>query len=116
VLSDVQEDSKVANFLDGFMGEHNSTGHKGIFLNHQTPEILSKNGFEIISAGVEKFHWVFDSVEDVAIFCNILFDMCHSDMPKTMESIRTNLGIVELPNNQIGMNWELMTIVARKKG
>ena len=112
VLSDVASSSDVAKFLDGFMGEHNSTGHKGYFLDDDTISQLQNAGLKVKSKSIEKYHWVFDSEDDMAIFCNMLFDMCHSTTQKTKQALKDELGVEKLPDGKVGLKWELMSVVS----
>ncbi|MBV5320307.1 MAG: methyltransferase domain-containing protein [Sulfuricurvum sp.] len=114
VLSDVREDSKVAKFLDNYVGSNNTTGHQGIFLHSQTASELKKSGFSIISDTIESFYWIFDDILSMGIFCNTLFDIKKVSSKQTVDAIIEYLGIDEFPDGKVGMRWELHTIVARK--
>lgn len=114
VLSDVREDSKVAKFLDNYVGSNNTTGHKGIFLHSQTASELKKSGFSIISDTIESFYWIFDDILSMGIFCNTLFDIKNVSSKQTVDAIMEYLGIDKFPDAKVGMRWELHTIVAQK--
>jgi len=115
VVSDVAHGSAVVAFLDGYVGEHNSTGHEGIYLDETTIHDLIESGFNIESSDVRDFHWVFPSREEMASFCHQLFDLRSSNEEVTRSVIENLLGITELPEDQVGMHWSLMTIVAVRK-
>jgi len=114
VVSDVQENSPVATFLDGFVGAHNSTGHEGVFLSVTTLDELKESDWQFISQELVPFHWQFDTEEAMATFCHDLFDLRSASVAETAEAIRQQLGVVALPEGGVGMCWQLMTLVAEK--
>lgn len=115
ILSDVQAGSSVALFLDTYVGKYNSTGHKGIFLNQNTLDELTKAGWKIEKMKSKKFHWVFDDRVSMGIFCNKLFDICDATEEQTIKEIENTLGVTIEDDTTVGMNWELLTIVAIKE-
>jgi len=114
VISDVSVNSPVAAFLDGFVGDHNSTGHEGVFISESTVEELNQCGWRILSSEVVRFHWCFDTGENMAAFCHDLFDVRAASIEETAHAIGEQLGVDCLPGNRRGMRWELMTVVAEK--
>lgn len=116
VLSDVAEDSPVSRFLDGFVGDHNSTGHEGVFLGPRTLRELQETGWLIRSAEQVRYHWAFDDRATMADFCRGLFDICKASPEQVGAAIEAGLGVDELEDGRIGMRWSLMTIVADKPG
>lgn len=114
VLSDVAANSKVSNFLDGYMGDHNSTGHEGVFLDQHTLLELRAAGWTVLSDELVDFHWVFDDRQAMASFCIGLFDMCRATVTGTIEAIENQLGVDRLADGRVGMRWQLMTVVATR--
>jgi len=114
VLSDVRKGSKVATFLDGYVGTCNSTGHQGIFLDERTVGELEQCGFSVVSESLVPFDWIFEDENAMGFFCNTLFDITKASVEDTIEAIKNQLGIKKLPDGRVGMNWELLTIVIRK--
>lgn len=115
VLSDVAANSAVANFLDGYVGDNNSTGHKGIYLSKDTPNELCQVGWHLISAEQVDFNWVFNDLLAMGRFCHSLFDLQHVSFRNTIDVIRAKLGIDILDGGKIGMHWSLMTIVVERR-
>jgi SAM-dependent methyltransferase len=113
VVSDVASGSAVANFLDGYVGAHNSTGHEGIFLDEGTITELKQTGWNIVSIQQNDFHWVFEDRAAMAAFCHNLFDIRKATIEQTLSSIEQELGVDPMPDGRIGMRWSLMTIIAR---
>jgi SAM-dependent methyltransferase len=110
VLSDVAEDSFNARFLDGFVGDCNSTGHEGLFLNQATLDELSACGLRVLDSRQNPFHWRFDNREQMADFAGGLFDVCKAAPDQIVEAIERDLGVEEGADGRVGMNWALMTV------
>jgi SAM-dependent methyltransferase len=116
VVSDVATGSAVARFLDGYVGTHNSTGHDGVFLDEHTLVQLCEAGWVVESHGICDFHWVLPDCTALAAFCHELFDLRSSAVADTQAAIETQLGVVTLPGKGVGMQWQMLTVVAQKKG
>lgn len=114
VVSDVHVDSPVATFLDGFVGDHNSTGHEGVFLSPATLEELDQCGWSLVSHREVPFLWVFDCELDMGRFCHDLFDLRTASVAETTATIDQQLGVENMPGGGVGMHWGLMTVVAEK--
>lgn len=114
ILSDVAEGSAAARFLDGFVGDHNSTGHDGRYLGERTFEELRAAGWHIASSQQQNFTWDFMDREEMGDFAYHLFDICKSTPHGAADAIERELGIVHLPDGRIGMNWSLLTIACVK--
>jgi len=113
VISDVAEGSRVAGFLDGFVGDHNSTGHEGSFLSDATLEELRRAGWNPISRQINDFIWRFNTTDEMADFTRHLFDI--SSVPDDLtikQAIAQQLGTEDLPDGRIGMRWSLTTITS----
>ncbi|WP_417687988.1 class I SAM-dependent methyltransferase [Pseudidiomarina sp.] len=115
ILSDVEEHSPVAQFLDEFVGAYNSTGHEGIYLNRSTPDEIAQAGFEITSSERVNLVWRLPTKQELAVFCKQLFDLKRANDDQVAQAIEHYLGFVSLADNQIGMNWQLTTITAQRK-
>ena len=113
VLSDVATGSDSAKFLDGFVGDYNSTGHEGLFLGDATLEELAETGWVVKHSSQQAFRWTFDNAAAMADFCRQLFDICNTGTAEVGRAIAADLGIDKLAHG-IGMRWSLMTIVAEK--
>lgn len=113
-LSDVAEGSAIARFLDGFVGAHNSTGHRGLYLNAATGHRLAEAGFSIEACSTTPFHWRFASRGDLGTFCRGLFDVIGASLDAVADAVADQLGIDVLPGGICAMRWSLLTIRARK--
>lgn len=113
VVSDVAEGSRVAGFLDGFVGAHNSTGHEGCFLSDATIEEFKRAKWKPISRQTNNFTWTFDNADEMVDFTRHLFDLSGVPDDKIIErAIAEQLGMQALPDGRVAMCWSLMTIVS----
>lgn len=119
ILSDVAAHSPVAHFLDEFVGSHNSTGHDGIYLDESTAKDLEATGWKIRSDKRARFHWMFQTVQDMTEFCRKLFDIRSASDAEIYDAVEDHLGVDVMEPKQaggdmIGMRWELRTILAER--
>lgn len=115
VLSDVAEDGPIARFLDGFVGDNNSTGHEGLFLNRATLDELAASGFRVLDWSLNGYHWWFDTRAEMAEFARDLFDICKATPEQVGEAIARDLGVEDTADGRVGMNWALMTITCERQ-
>lgn len=115
VLSDVAEGSAPARFLDGFVGSWNSTGHQGSFLNADTCRQLEEAGWTVTDARMNQYLWRFPDRGALTDFTWQLFDIRRASHELVERTVASELGIEELPEGGVGMNWSLMTITCRKR-
>ena len=112
VLSDVRENSPVAQFLDDFVGQWNSTGHEGTYLTEATVETMEAAGWQVEDASINRFTWDFATREDMAQFSKSLFDISKLERPAVATAIEERLGVIDRSDGSVGMCWELMTVTA----
>ena len=115
VLSDVEHGTAVSAFLDGFVGEWNSTGHEGLYLGENTLAELEGAGWEVEHAATSNFHWQFAERPDMAAFCSRLFDITRASADQIDNAIEDMLGTTRLPDGGTAMNWSLFTITCVKR-
>lgn len=115
VVSDVEEGSSVSRFLDDFVGEWNSTGHEGLYLNGETIAELESAGWEVERAATSDFHWKFADREQMVAFCGRLFDITRASPEQIDNAIETMLGTTMTPDGGTAMKWSLFTITCLKR-
>lgn len=109
-----QEFSQAARFLDGYLATHNSTDHKGMYLDDHTLMELSTAGWTIQSNCAIDFHWVFPDRHAMGAFCHEFFDLRTSSVTDTQAAIEAQLGVKDLLDGSVGMVWPLTTTIAQK--
>jgi cyclopropane fatty-acyl-phospholipid synthase-like methyltransferase len=113
-VADVQAQSAVSKFLDGFVNDHNTMGHQGNYIHAKTQEEFAQSGFTIMEVSLIPFHWKFDSHQVMGKFCQMLFGIDKADSAQIVEGIRKHLGY-SVEGNVCRMNWELLFIKAKKR-
>ena len=114
VLADASEGSATANFLDGWMGKHNSMGHNGWYFDKTTEQSLLDNSFQITGIADKNYHWCFDTKQQAAQYCKLMFGIdlaSESDIEKALGSL---LGFSSL-KDRVGLNWQLRFINCTKQ-
>ena len=111
-LSDVARGTPTAHFLDGFVGNYNSTGHEGVFLDDHTLTELKEAGWQVLSAELRHFHWVFPDRAAMAGFCRRLFDICKTNADHVASALESGPGTDQLDGGMLGLRWSLMTVVS----
>ncbi|MGB5053655.1 MAG: class I SAM-dependent methyltransferase [Nitrospirales bacterium] len=112
-IADVQTGSAVSEFLDGFVNEHNTMGHKGTYISAETQDEIEGWGFTMRESSLIPFHWDFDSPQAMGRFSQLLFGIDKADSAQVVEGIRKHLGY-DLGSNGCHMNWELLFLNAKK--
>ncbi len=112
-IADVQAGSAVSEFLDGFVNEHNTMGHKGNYIHAETQDEIERSGFTVRESSLIPFHWEFDSPQAMGRFSQLLFGMDKAESAQVVEGIRKHVGY-DLDSNACRMNWELLFINAKK--
>lgn len=109
VLADAHRESRVARFLDEFVGAHNSTGHAGDYLGDHTAGELAECGFTVRGAARERYGWWFADRLGMGAFCRLLFDIRGIGDAEVADAVEEYLGISRRAG-ELGMNWELLVV------
>jgi SAM-dependent methyltransferase len=112
-IFDVEVGTGPAEFLNGFVDEHNSIGHKGDFLDSMTALDVAAQGLTVEANAVMPFPWSFDSELDMGTFCASLFGIDRADIPTVIKSIDHILGRCSGPK-KVNLCWQMRQITARK--
>lgn len=113
VLADVYAGSRVARFLDEFVGRHNSTGHRGFYLDERSPGELESSGFQVLRSGRVNYCWWFPARRDMGTFCRRMFDIRGLDDGEIAGEMEEYLGITSR-DGRTGLNWELFLVLCRR--
>ncbi|MFT6769908.1 class I SAM-dependent methyltransferase [Congregibacter sp.] len=113
VIADVYDGTPTASFLNGFVDQHCSGGHEGIFLNKQDEIELQAVGFELLESQLRDFHWRFPSVEAMCEYCAGMFGLDLSLPERTLQGIDSSLGFRKL-DGFVEMKWSLLFLTLKK--
>jgi SAM-dependent methyltransferase len=116
VLADVGSGSRVARFLDGFVGEHNGTGHAGMFLAEEDPFDFGRAHPRVVGATVETLAvpWLFGNEEEMAQFCSLLFGT-DAGPTRMADALAEAIG-VSRDGSGCSLRWELTYITVELGG
>lgn len=115
VLADIHAGSRVARFLDEFVGRYNSTGHQGIYLDERSLDDFQTSGFEVLRAERMRYCWWFASRQEMGAFCRLLFDIRLIRDDEVADGVEEYLGLSSR-EGQLGLNWELLLVLCRRPG
>jgi SAM-dependent methyltransferase len=113
VLADVASTSRVAGFLDEFVGRHNETGHRGLYLSGDDPFDFGAGHPRIARVVVETLPttWLFRDAGEMDAFCCLLFGAAGASAAMMDQAIRSHIGVDERDGG-CRMLWEITTITA----
>lgn len=111
-VADVETNGGIAELLDGFVNEHTSTGHRGIYRSFH--EFKWPSWMEIECVEIRPCPWVFCSEETMLDFCLKLFGVHQSAKPKLYNTLDTLVGITT-QSNHVALEWQLVYVDAVRK-
>ncbi len=91
-IADVPANSRVADFLDGFVGRYNLTGHSGLYRAADAAG-WSKLG-RVLRCCEQVVPWRFASDEDMLAFTAGLFGVRDCPAPLLMRALEEQVGVV----------------------
>lgn len=113
-IGDASSNSPVATFLDTFAGQHNGTGHAGIYLEKDTvTDIVHPLGGKIIHNQEKPCPWIFDQQETMLDFCRLLFGLKNVADPELLKALNKYIGISNKSSTVI-LNWRLRYVTVYK--
>ncbi len=111
-IAEIAKGSSVAAFFDGFVNDHNSLGHQGMFVDDAFLADLSTAGFRVVQDEVANYHWNFASREAMADFLQLAFGIDRASPDEIISAVETILGIDPLPYGGVAMRWSLRALLA----
>ena len=113
-IADVESQSRIAAFLDGFVGRYNGTGHEGMFLvsslednRHWLP-----NG-TIVEHEVKSCPWRFSNERELTLFVRKLFALSNVTDQEILHTVESEVGISGYADG-VQIEWELLYIVLQQ--
>ncbi len=114
VIADVAENTGADRFLNQFVHNNSSMGHQCLFLNAHTAGEISACGFNIHSDEHINYPWSFEKIEDMGIYCKLLFGIDLATVETVIQGIEATLGFMAGSGN-VNMAWSLRYIVAIRR-
>lgn len=113
-IAEVEAGSAPGKFLNGFVHDHNSHGHQGMFVDDSYRHGLASAGFTIASDRECCYHWKFESRLAMADCLRLMFGIDQASPGQIIDAVEQTLGTDELSDGQIGMRWSLRHLLALK--
>ena len=115
VMADVQAETGVARFLNGFVDAHVPGGHEGIFLvPGEVENEMQTQGFQAVSGELCKVPWHFPDMQTCAAFCLRLFGLQGIDEAEVGKALAREVGITENADDSVDLHWQLYCVQAKK--
>jgi hypothetical protein len=88
-------------------------GHHGIFVDDEFRADMEKAGFDIIHDQHQRYHWNFNSEDELAGFLKLLFGGELASEEQIVTACRDGLGL-KVDDGRVNMNWSLQYILGVK--
>ncbi|WP_330924157.1 class I SAM-dependent methyltransferase [Candidatus Sororendozoicomonas aggregata] len=114
-FADVAAGSGISHFLDDFAGLRNGTGHRGVYLQVDTPFPGSAGitDLHLLEQAVKPCGWLFNNEQDMVYFCRLLFGLNAVDDQDIYNALNTYVGF-KTTNAGVELKWELLYITMQR--
>ena len=112
-IADVWHDTDAARFLNIFVDQNSSMGHKGQFIDETINHNLESVGFEVLQNRLINYYWKFDTALAMADFCQQLFGIDQASRANIITGIEFYLGYISFDDRCL-MNWQLQFMKCKK--
>jgi SAM-dependent methyltransferase len=107
--ADVRRGSAVDRWLNGFVHEHNSEGHEGMFFEPgELAQKMTAAGFQRVGEELKRYTWDFISLDEMTVFVRLLFGLDRANPQQIVHGVRDVLGCTELASGEVQVSWELL--------
>ena len=119
-FADVAANSGISHFLDEFAGTHNTTGHKGSYLEIDIPYpgYSSDHQLKLVEHALKPCPWIFNNVHGMVDFCRLLFGLKGVSDHKLQDALSEYVGFTEATSTngarEVHLLWELLYITFQK--
>lgn len=103
-MADVPLGSKVADFLDGFVGRYNQTGHNGLY-RAADPQAWGRLG-RVLRCEERVVPWRFATDADMLAFTAGLFGVKDCPAPALVQALESQVGVVRDADG-VSLQWRL---------
>ncbi len=113
-VGDAARDSKIAHFLDNYVGLHSGMGHEGDYLANEPSQYLEwVNGrAEMTRCELAPCPWQFDNTASLAAFCRDLFGLNGLGDEQVIDALDQHIGLSQ-NGAGVSLDWELLYLQFR---
>lgn len=108
-FADVAAGSPHAEFLDGFVGRYNETGHDGRYLDRQALPLQPDPAFTVTRVDDVSCPWRFTSDDHMLAFCNDLFGLVDCPRSELSEVLHDTIGVRHVADSVL-LDWRLVYV------
>lgn len=105
-FGEVEADSRVHQFLDGFVNAHTESGHIGAYPTASLNSVLQAQGFQEVHSANRDCPWRFESETALHSYVCQLFGLRPIGIDVLLKALDELLGLHD-ENGQIYLNWSL---------
>lgn len=113
-IADAAIGSPPDRFLNGFVNEHSSAGHDGIFFDATLAQRLSDAGLVNTATEHEPLRWQFPDISVMVHFVRGLFGIDQATDKEILAGVEDILGTETPASGGIAMRWELLVVTGNK--
>ncbi|WP_424962499.1 class I SAM-dependent methyltransferase [Ekhidna sp.] len=111
IIADAIAGSRIEEFLNGFLDQWNSMGHRGRFIKEEDLKEIREVGFNV-KMETDKYHWNFDSRASAMDFFRLLFCLDLNPSDQEIMIAFKKLGVME--SSGFSVTWELGFLTCQK--
>ena len=113
ILADIAASSRLVDFLDGFIGLHNGTGHEGMYFSPDNPFDFGMDHERLADVRIETLPcpWHFEDRAAMVEFSTLLFGAATAGRKDAERAIVDCVGVTDGDASAV-MAWELTYITA----
>jgi SAM-dependent methyltransferase len=114
-VCDVRKGSCVSTWLNEFVNRYNSHGHTGWFFEEgEMSDKMKTVGFKNVREQRMVYTWDFDSMDEMVVFCKLLFGLDRASADEIKKGVETILGFARADDAEVAVNWELIHAFGEK--
>lgn len=113
IFSDVKKDSTVDFFLNEFVNEYNSLGHKGVFFSENSFIEFPLLQEKVIRTQYKQYPFLFKNKAEMIYFFSLFFGLDKANEKIIYDGIRDILGLKVTPNG-LEVGWGLLQFEFKK--
>lgn len=106
-VADVCNGSPLCDFLDGFVGKHNITGHEGRYLSASRSQYTHLG--TVVRCDEVHCPWRFATIDTMLMFCSGLFGLADCAPESLLAALHELVGI-RVSADQVLLDWRLLYI------
>jgi SAM-dependent methyltransferase len=110
VIADVEQGTRPALFLNGYVDAHNPLGHRGTFLDDAIPLLLRDAGLVPVEDALIEIPWSFDNARQAGAYCGALFGIEGVSADGIGAAMEAMLGLCRGPGTY-NLRWELRRLI-----